>query len=190
MLISLTLLISIGAGSATSAELSTISVSRSQSMIIKAYSEIRKSNFDNAIDILNKSLKVDPKNIEAHRYLAFSYLHNGRVAEALKEAEEVIHEGIELPHDAATMGEAHFYDGKPKKAIEFYREALLLNPLHIDARAGVIRCLMALGRFQEAKMICRQAAAGYQGAEGKTYFRKLLREIDSKTQVAATHFGS
>lgn len=165
-------------------------VSKSQPMVVSAYKKIRKNEYPSAIATLEASLKVDPANIEAHRYLAFSYMHVGKVGSALKEASYVIKDGIEHPHDAHTMGEAKFYGGEPKKAIEFYREALLLNPLHIDARAGVIRCLMAMGRFSEAKAICKQAAYGYQGDKGKYYFRRLLSEINSKTQIASTTVGS
>jgi Flp pilus assembly protein TadD len=164
--------------------------SYSKPIVIKAYTHIRKGKYQDAIEVLKPSLKADPKNVETHRYLAYSYMQIGRPADALSSATKVVECGIEHPHDAVTLGEAQFYTGKPKEAIEFYREALLLNPLHIDARAGVIRCLMALGRFHEAKAICKQAAYGYQGENGKTYFRKMLREIDSKTQIASRTIGS
>lgn len=165
--------------------------SYSKPVVVKAYKQIRHGKYQEAINVLKPTLKTDPSNVEAHRYLAFSYMQIGRPADALNEASKVVENGkIELPHDAVTLGEAQFYTGKPKEAIENYREALLLNPLHIDARAGVIRCLMALGRFTEAKAICKQAAYNHQDEKGKTYFRKLLREIDNKTQIASTSFGS
>ena len=164
--------------------------SYSKPVVVKAYKQIRKGNFKEAIDVLAPTVKADPNYVEAHRYLAYSYMHIGRPQDALTSATKAVEGGIEHPHDAVTMGEAQFYTGKPKEAIDSFREALLLNPLHIDARAGVIRCLMALGRFQEAKAICKQAAYGHQDEKGKTYFQKLLREIDSKTQIASTTFGS
>lgn len=167
------------------------SISYSKPVVVKAYKQIRHGKYQEAIEVLKPTLKTDPTNVEAHRYLAFSYMQIGRPADALDEASKVVENGkIELPHDAVTLGEAQFYTGKPKQAIENYREALLLNPLHIDARAGVIRCLMALGRFSEAKAICKQAAYRHQDEKGKAYFRKLLRDIDSKTQIASTSFGS
>lgn len=165
-------------------------VTYSNPFVIKAYKLIKQSKYEEAIDLLKLSLKRDPSNVEAHRYLAYSYLHVGKVADALGEAAKAIEDGIEHPHDAVAMGEAKFYTGEPKQAIGFYKEALLLNPLQIDARAGVIRCLMALGRFSEAKAICKQAAYSYQGTKGKNYFKQMLKEIDSKTQIASLTFGS
>ncbi|MBX9724762.1 MAG: tetratricopeptide repeat protein [Candidatus Obscuribacterales bacterium] len=167
-------------------------VSPSQKIVLRAYKQIRQGNFDTAIPLLKTAVKIDPENTEAHRYLAYSYLHCGKVTQALSESKQVVDAGSEHPHDYYTIAEANFYDGKPDQAMKFYRDALLLNPLFAEARMGAIRSLMALGKFEQAKEVCRNAAYNSPSAKSKFEFKKMLNSLDSQTQIAASSrtFGS
>lgn len=161
-------------------------VSPSQKIVVKAYKQIRQGNFDTAIPLLKTAVKIDPENTEAHRYLAYSYLHSGKVAQALSESKQVVSAGSEHPHDFFTIAEANFYDGNPQQAMKFYRDALILNPLFAEARMGAIRSLMALGKFEQAKTVCRDAAYNSPSAKSKFEFKRMLNNLDAQTQLAAS----
>lgn len=158
---------------------------------LRAYNHITHGDYDSAIPLLKKAVKVKPDDPEAHRYLAFSYLRKGLVTQALTEQKQVMNSGKELPHDHFALGEANFYDGKPKEAIKSYKEALIMNPLFVEARIGVIRSLQALGKNREAKAICEDAAYNSPDFKSKGQFKKLLNEMNAHTQIASTaNYGS
>ena len=159
--------------------------------LVRAYKHIKHGNYDSAIPLLKTAVKSKPEDPQAHRYLAYSYLQKGLVTQALTEQKQVMHSGTELPHDHFTLGEAQFYDGKPKDAIKSYREALVRNPLFVEARIGVIRSLLALGKTREAKAICEDAAYNSPDFKSKGQFKKLLNEMNARTQIASTaNYGS
>ncbi len=170
---------------------STSSDSQSQQMVLKAYKHIKSGDFKSAIPLLKTAVKIDPENSQAHRYLAFSYLHTGMVTQALSHSKQVVDLGTEQPHDFFSLAEAHFYDGKPQEAIKFYRDALRLNPLYAEARMGAVRSLIALGKVQEAKSVCQDAAYNSRSEKTKSQFMKMLNDINTKNQIASSHsFGS
>jgi tetratricopeptide (TPR) repeat protein len=164
---------------------------QAQQLVIGAYKLMLKSDYASAVPVLQKSLKLDADNAEAHRYLAFSLLHQGQVAQALQESKKVLEMGSDLPHDHFAMGEAQFYDGKPDLALKFYIGALQINPLFVQARLGVIRSLIAMGKVQQARQICMDAAYKSPGWQKKAQFKKLLDEMDTRSQIASQRtFGS
>lgn len=172
------------------AETAVRTLSAEKVKLIKAYELINKKNYDEALPLLKQVLKSDSANVEAHRYLAHCYLHKGLVSLSLSESKQVEELGTELPHDMFALAEALFYNGKTKEALKFYKEALVLNPLFIEARMGFIRGLMALGKVQQAKKICYDAAYKSPGSKAKYQFKRLYDELNNKTQLAGTICGS
>lgn len=158
----------------------------SQQMVLKAYKHIKNGDLKAAIPVLETAVKHDPDNSQAHRYLAFSYLNSGMVTKALAHSKQVVALGTEHPHDLYSLGEAHFYDGKPQEAMKFYRDALRINPLHVEARMGAIRSLIALGKVEEAKSICEAAAYNSRSEKAKFQFKRMLNDIKSKNQIASS----
>ncbi len=164
---------------------SVVDGAHSQQMVLKAYKHIKSGDFKSAIPVLQTAVKSDPENSQAHRYLAFSYLNSGMVAKALTHSKQVLALGTEHPHDLYSLGEAHFYDGKPQEAMKYYRDALRINPLHVEARMGAIRSLIAMGKVEEAKSVCEAAAYNSRSEKAKFQFRRMLNDIKSKNQIAA-----
>ncbi len=158
----------------------------SQQIVLKAFKHIKKGDFKTAIPMLQAALKKDPENSEAHRYLAFSYFHSGLVNKALVHSKQVVALGTEHPHDLFSLGEAHFYDGKPQEAIKFYRDALRKDPLHVEARMGAIRSLIAMGKVHEATSACEEAAYSSRSEKAKFKFKRMLNEMKSRNQIAST----
>ena len=160
--------------------------SQSQQMVLKAYKHIQTGDFKSAIPVLEAAVKNDPENSQAHRYLAFSYIKSGMVTKALSHSKQVVALGTEHPHDLFSLGEAHFYDGKPQEAMKCYRDALRIDPLHVEARMGAIRSLIALGKVEEAKVVCENAAYKSRSEKAKFQFRRMLADIKSKNQIATS----
>lgn len=162
-----------------------------QRMVQKAYKNIKQGDYDSAIPLLKKAVEIDPSNEDAHRYLAYSYLKKGLVTLSLTESKSLVEGGSRLPHDHFALGEANFYNSKFKEALRNYKDALVLDPKFTDARMGVIRSLLAMNKTQEAKTICEDAAYNSPTIQSKGQFKKLLNEINSRSQIASTiRYGS
>lgn len=160
-------------------------------MVQKAYKSIKQGDYDNAIPLLKKAVEIDPSNTDAHRYLAYSYLKKGLVTLSLSESKALVEGGSRIPHDHFALGEANFYNSKFKEALRNYKDALVLDPKFTDARMGVIRSLLAMNKTQEAKAICEDAAYNSPTIQSKGQFKKLLNEMNSRTQIATTiKYGS
>jgi Tfp pilus assembly protein PilF len=167
----------------TNPDQSTGSDFRAQVLVVDAYKRMQKGDYSSAVQILQKALRLDSTNTEAHRYLAFSFLHTGLVSLALQESKQVLESGTDLPQDHFAMGEAQFYTGKPELALKSYQGALQMNPLFTQARIGVVRCLIAMGKVRQAKDICLKAAYNSPCYQSKIQFKKLLNEMDSRMQA-------
>ena len=160
----------------------TADSSQSRQLVISAYKLIQSGDYSSAIPVLQKSLKLDPDNTNAHRYLSYSFFHTGLAARALEESRQVIEAGGDLAQDHFALAEAHFYVGKPELALKSYMSALQINPLYTPARIGVVRSLIALGKVEQAKLICQNAANNSPGFQSKSQFKKLLAEMNAHTQ--------
>lgn len=154
---------------------------RAQQLVINAYKQIIRGEFSSAVPILQKALQLNSKNTEAHRYLAFSFLRSGLVSHALEETQKTLDLGADLPQDHFAMAEAQFYLGRPEQAIKFYINALKIDPLFAQARIGVIRSLIAMGKVDEARQICLKAAYNSPNYSSGLQFKKLLNEMQSRT---------
>lgn len=106
------------AGSTSSSKSS--SGDRAAKRYAKAVKEIKKGDFDDAIDLLRKVVKKQPKNADAHNLLGFSYRKLGKFDPARKHYARALE--INPKHKGALeyLGELHLQTGDLKGA-----EALL-----------------------------------------------------------------
>ncbi len=106
------------AGSSSSSKSS--SGDRAAKRYAKAVKEIKKGDFDDAIDLLRKVVKKQPDNADAHNLLGFSYRKLGKFDPARKHYARALE--INPKHKGALeyLGELHLQTGDLKGA-----EALL-----------------------------------------------------------------
>lgn len=88
-----------------------------------------------------------------------------------------IYDGFVRPHDAQsiTAAAAHraFADGQFDKARQGYLELLADDPANLDARRGLARTLMQMGRYEEALAQFNRAIAAEPGF-GATYANRAI----------------
>lgn len=97
-----------------------------------------------SLDASTKGLALDPENVECSNYHALSLSQLGQGDEAIKAVESAIAISPEDASSYASSGWILLSHGKsPNKALEYFREALRLNPTLEWARQGVVEALKA-----------------------------------------------
>jgi tetratricopeptide (TPR) repeat protein len=101
-------------------------------------------HWNEALSAANQGLAIDAENVECLNYRALCLSQLGRGEEALATVEGAISASPEDATSYASSGWILLSHGKsPDKALEYFREALRLNPNLEWARQGVIEALKA-----------------------------------------------
>ncbi|MEH0154580.1 tetratricopeptide repeat protein [Limibacter armeniacum] len=114
-----------------------------------AYSD-GKEDYEKAIELLKKSIALDPDFPANYNSLGFAYQNMGDV----RKAEEAFKKYVELipnepnPHDA--MGDFYRKNGQFDKAIEEYRKALELNSRFDESQHKIGESMLYSGRYDDA----------------------------------------
>jgi len=118
----------------------------------------KEKDHTNVKHYLQKAVKLAPKNALVHQAWGKHLIQQGR----FHEAEEALKKGIALEPKQVRI---HVQLGdlylqllrEPKKAIQAYREALILDPSHASAHYGLGMAHFALQQVQEAKVALKKA---------------------------------
>ena len=100
--------------------------------------------WQNTLDAANQGLALEAENVECLNYRALALSQLGKPLEAIAIAEDAISQSPQDASDYATNGWILLNHGKdPQKALEYFQEALRLNPNFEWARQGIIEALKA-----------------------------------------------
>lgn len=85
-------------------------------------SKIDGKNYQEAIDLLKKYVKQEPKNADAYNYLGFAYRKTGKLPDAFKAYKKAL--AIDPKHRGAHeyLGEAYLMNKEPEKAVALLNE--------------------------------------------------------------------
>lgn len=101
---------------------------------------------------LRALLSEHPRHRDARFRLGRLLARMGRMGEAISETEEAYR--ISPDSSTATVtGSMWLQAGDPGEALQWYREALLLDPRSLNARAGEVDALIRMGRPEEARAL-------------------------------------
>lgn len=107
-------------------------------LLKKGIKELKKGNFQGAIDNFTSAIKLKPDNTSYMSYLSLAY---SKVPGKMKEAEEVLLKAIKLePFNAdlhANLGLIYIKAGLKKKAQSSFQKALKIDPQHDKAQKGL-----------------------------------------------------
>ncbi len=95
----------------------------------------RQQKFDEAIPLLSRALKQDPKNLEARVALGAALGIKGRTEEAIKTLEEGRNLKLASPSLYNALAMAYYQGRDRKKAVDFLKESLRLDPQQDTARS-------------------------------------------------------
>ncbi len=96
------------------------------------------------------ALKKFPSFLRALKNLGFVQLSLGKLDEASKNLVKAISLGEADGISYVALGYCHLSLGRVVSAENAYRMAILLHPESIDARNGMVNCLLSTNRFAEA----------------------------------------
>jgi tetratricopeptide (TPR) repeat protein len=137
---------------------------------------LKKNNFETAIDFFNKIIESNPSRADAWHNLGVCYGYLGRYDDALI----CFDHALKLkPDDSATIankGIILIRDRQFDIAIPFIQDALLRDPKNLPLRISFINLLTALGQYEEA-LRCR---AEMPPVGGMTYM--LLGSLSKEFQ--------
>ncbi len=97
--------------------------------------------YDEAIDVLETGEEVDPNRTDIHNLKGFCHYKQGRFELAIHSFEKVIELNPSSAIDYANIGSNYREMGESKKAMEYYKVALSIDPT-IDFAAAALENLM------------------------------------------------
>ncbi len=97
-----------------------------------------------------QALKKFPSFLRARKNLGFVQLSLGKLEEASQNLAKAISLGEADGISYVALGYCHLSLGRVVSAENAYRMAILLHPESIDARNGLVNCLLSTNRFAEA----------------------------------------
>jgi len=105
--------------------------------------ELNQSRWSEALTAAEQALTLNPEHVEAANFRAMALVGLGRKDEATQAVDFALHRepGNALSH--ANQGWNYLHRNEPKKAQEFFREALRLDPDLEYARRGMLEALRA-----------------------------------------------
>ncbi len=149
-------------------------------LLQRGYEQMRKGNYEAAIQILAMAVKSDPDSVSARRYLAFALMRHGSLQEAMYQLLIIQRMAKASPFDSYTLGEAYSKMGKLTEAETCFRDALKANPNYDPARASLIKTLSSTGKYDEAFTEC---LTGYKAAKTEMltrYYRILYQNVQEQ----------
>lgn len=101
---------------------------------------------------LREVLDEHPRHRDARFRLGRLLANMGRLNEAISETEEAYRISPDSS-TAAITASMWLQLGDPSEALQWFHEALLLDPRSLDARAGEVDAMIRLGRLDEARVL-------------------------------------
>ncbi|MBI2384766.1 MAG: tetratricopeptide repeat protein [Elusimicrobia bacterium] len=158
-------------------------------LIFMANTSIEKGDYNRAISLMNRALKLFAQDHDASLVLARALFRAGREKEALKVVDGVL---ARRPDDAAAAyRRAVFLSdlGRKKEALDALEALLAREPENASYRRSRARILSDIGRQAEAKSEWGNLTRGQTDAQslmnlGWTYWRE--RNLDAAWEIAVT----
>ncbi len=94
----------------------------------RIWGEPRETNLEKAIEYARRAAAIDDRQAEVHVLLALSYHFLGRSEQAETEAQKALALGIGDADALASLGDYLRLTGRPREAIELFRQSMRLNP--------------------------------------------------------------
>lgn len=98
-----------------------------------------------AIDALTRAARLDPKNVEVHRYLATVFLAEAKYDLAIRELKRVLELQPKSTEALHNLGVAYEKKGEEAEAVEWFKRALAGDQTQFQTAIRIARCYEALG---------------------------------------------
>lgn len=155
-------------------------------LLSQGYALIGQGNYDKAIEVLQKALKLDKDSITARRYLAYALVRKGQAKQAIGEMQKVSKQTTPNSFDWYIFGDAYYEAGGLNHAGSCFKEALHQAPAYDAARGGLIKTLVRQDQYNEAVAQVQQGLKNARDAKSKQYYAALY---DGVNQAQLIHQG-
>ena len=105
---------------------------------------------DQAIELYQRALKIDPNFVLARYDLAVTYRGMGEVDKAIAEYEKVLKINPRFPEALSNLGGQYFRKGDVKQAVAHFQRAIEVYPNFIQALSNLGAALNKLGQSKQA----------------------------------------
>jgi tetratricopeptide (TPR) repeat protein len=130
-----------------------------------------------AVAVLTKAVAACPDSDELHGALASSYAANGQNAEAVRQFEESMRLGSRTPSALYNLGNSYAQLKQLDKAIESYREAVKLDPQHLEARRSLVIACIEKGDKESARAAALELEKRDPVGEMGNWARDAIRQL-------------
>jgi len=104
-----------------------------------------------ALSYLEAAISEDPAHVQAFLYLGIVYLQMNRLEDAIEVYTRILPRGgTETARIAFNLGNAHFINGDPMIARQYFSRAIEVNPSFASAHLNRANTLMRTGDLPEA----------------------------------------
>ena len=144
-----------------------------------AYIYNREADYENAINCLNKVIKLDTQNAQAYYNIAYiQYLH-GNFKQAIKLFTQAIKNDRNNISCYCLLASSFHRMGDIDKAIKTYQNALLMKPDHPEVLIYLLFAYKAAARYDDA----RQTAMKLKAIFARDHNNQVAAHLTEKFQV-------
>lgn len=160
-----------------------------QALLNRAYDQMRKNQFANAVKLLNDAVRADANSVIARRYLAYALIRIAKPADALNQLvflTNMVKPNAPTTFDNFNLGEAYLSLRNYSAAEDAFKSVVALEPRNDAARGDLIKAYAYDSKFPEAMS---QLTIGQQNRDPRVqrYYRTLLELIyNAKTAAAVS----
>ena len=142
---------------------------------ILSYMHAMEGNHEAAMEAAKSAVKLNPYDMGARGVLGICHLVIGEHREAIELFSAAVQRGNSDPRYkwAALNAFSHYLVGQYDASLSWAREALYLNPNHLQVLAVRAAALAQLGRTQEAAMAAERLLSSYPGLTVERHLRNF-----------------
>ena len=142
---------------------------------ILSYMHAMEGNYEAAMEAAKSAVKLNPYDMGARGVLGICHLVIGEHREAIELFSAAVQRGNSDPRYqwAALNAFSHYLLGQYDASLSWAREALYLNPNHLQVLAVRAAALAQLGRTEEAAMAAEGLLASYPGLTVERHLRNF-----------------
>jgi adenylate cyclase len=151
-----------------------------------SYVHTMEGNYEVAMDTANKAVELNPYDMGARGILGICHMSIGEHRQAIELFSTAVQRGNSDPRYqwAALNAFSHYLLGQYDASLSWAREALYLNPSHLQALAVRAAALAQLGRSDEAAKAAEVLRSTFPGITVERH----LRNFRWKTQADIAHY--
>jgi len=152
---------------------------------ILAYMHAMQGHYDAALDAGKRAAELNPYDMGARGVLGICYLVIGEHRQAIELFSAAVQRGNDPRYQLAALNAfSHYLLGQYDASLSWAREALYLNPNHLQVLAVRAAALAQLGRAEEAAKAAEVLLSSYPGLTVERH----LRNFRWKTPADIAHY--